>query len=296
MEIKSFLEYLQYEKNYSEHTRRAYGRDIAQFESFLQQEHPQVDLVHSTYSSIRHWIAHLAATHTNRSINRKLSSLKTFYGYLERVGQRKGNPLGAHRSLKVQSDFALPLSEKEMEEFLDAMRFEDTVPGRRDQLMIELLYSTGMRRKELIGLRLADWDRSKRILRIQGKGNKERFLPVLPEIQEMLKAYLEDMPLEADRSPQAPLLRTDKGKPLYPTFVYRTINKYLQEVSTKVKKSPHILRHTFATHLLNRGADLNSVKELLGHASLASTQVYTHSSIEELKKVHQAAHPRSEKK
>jgi integrase/recombinase XerC len=176
------------------------------------------------------------------------------------------------------------------------MRFEDTVPGRRDQLMIELLYSTGMRRKELIGLRLADWDRSKRILRIQGKGNKERFLPVLPEIQEMLKAYLEDMPLEADRSPQAPLLRTDKGKPLYPTFVYRTINKYLQEVSTKVKKSPHILRHTFATHLLNRGADLNSVKELLGHASLASTQVYTHSSIEELKKVHQAAHPRSEKK
>ena len=153
-----------------------------------------------------------------------------------------------------------------------------------------------MRRKELIGLRLADWDRSKRILRIQGKGNKERFLPVLPEIQEMLKVYLEEMTSEADRSPQAPLLRTDKGKPLYPTFVYRTINKYLQEVSTKVKKSPHILRHTFATHLLNRGADLNSVKELLGHASLASTQVYIHSSIEELKKVHQAAHPRSEKK
>jgi integrase/recombinase XerC len=292
MALNTFIEYLELEKKYSQHTCQAYQRDLSQFATFLES-HVQQVLNDGEYSSIRAWIAVLSQEMSNRSINRKLSSLKAYYNYLQRVGLREDNPMASHRSLKTNMEFALPLSEQETELLLDEFRFADSYAGWRDRFLIELLYGTGMRRAELIGLTQGDLDLSKRIVLVRGKGNKERILPLLPDLTEVAKAYFRHLPKELPRGKDAPLFYTSSGKPLYPAFVYRTINKYLQEVSTKVKKSPHILRHTFATHLLNRGADLNSVKELLGHASLASTQVYTHSSIEELKKVHQAAHPRS---
>lgn len=294
MALNSFIEYLELEKKYSQHTCQAYQRDLYQFASFLESN-SQPPLHRGEYSSIRAWIAALSHELTNRSINRKLASLKAYYTYLQRIGQREDNPMASHRSLKTNLEFALPLSEQEAEHLLDAMRFADTYEGWRDRLLIELLYGTGMRRAELIGLTQGDLDLSKNRVLVRGKGNKERLLPLLPELIEVAKAYFRHMPEQLPRANEAPLFYTARGKRLYPAFVYRTINNYLQEVSTKVKKSPHILRHTFATHLLNRGADLNSVKELLGHASLASTQVYTHSSIEELKKVHKASHPRSKK-
>ena len=291
--IKAFLEYLELEKNYSLHTCDAYRRDLEQFKTFLEGQQPCVDLLLVDYANVRSWIADLTQSISNRSINRKLASLKAFYSYLQRIGERSTNPLSSHRSLKTEHKIALPLSENEMEDLLANMQFEDTFEGRRDQLLIELLYGTGIRRKELIDLRLSDVDFAAGVLRVKGKRNKERILPLLPELSNLVQTYVSDLPAKLSLSPNSPLLVTSKGKSLYPTFVYRVINKYIQRVSSKVKKSPHILRHTFATHLLNRGADLNSVKELLGHASLASTQVYTHSSIEDLKKVHLATHPRS---
>ena len=292
MTISKFLEYLELEKNYSFHTCEAYRRDLEQFQSFLREKGHDT-LTRVEYGQIRSWITELSGSVSNRSINRKLASLKAFYVYLQRIGERGSNPLSAHRSLKTESKIALPLSETEMQELLEAMRFEDSFEGRRDQLLIELLYGTGMRRRELMDLQQGDVDFSSSVLKVTGKRNKQRFIPLLPELSDLIRQYLSALPPHFPKSSESPLLMTSKGRTLYPTFVYRVINKYLQEVSTKVKKSPHILRHTFATHLLNRGADLNSVKELLGHTSLASTQVYTHSSIEDLKKVHLAAHPRS---
>jgi len=292
MALNSFIEYLQLEKKYSQHTCEAYQRDLGQFQSFLESQTSK-PLHQGEYSHIRAWIAALSQEMGNRSINRKLSSLKAYYNYLQRIGQRQDNPMASHRSLKTNLEFALPLSEQETDQLLDELRFDDSYEGWRDRFLIELLYGTGMRRAELIGLNQGDLDLSKRLVLVRGKGNKERLLPLLPELVQVAQEYFRHFPEQFPRTKEAPLFYTTSGKRLYPAFVYRTINKYLQEVSTKVKKSPHILRHTFATHLLNRGADLNSVKELLGHASLASTQVYTHSSIEELKKVHQAAHPRS---
>ena len=292
MAISKFLEYLEFEKNYSFHTREAYRRDLEQFQSFLEQK-GQTSLVQCEYPYVRAWIAELSGSISNRSINRKLASLKAFYAYLEQIGERGANPLLAQKSLKTETRIALPLSESEMQELLGVIRFEDSFEGQRDQLIIELLYGTGIRRKELIDLRQGDVDFSASVLKVTGKRNKQRVIPLLPELLSLIQNYLTSMPPHFPKSFESPLLITSKGRSLYPTFVYRVINKYLDKVSSKVKKSPHILRHTFATHLLNRGADLNSVKELLGHASLASTQVYTHSSIEDLKKVHLAAHPRS---
>ncbi len=291
MSLLAFTSYLELEKQYSSHTVQAYLRDIRAFEAFLGQEVP---LATVAYSDIRNWIVSLVSEGiTNRSVNRKIASLKAYYKFLKKIGEITADPLARHKALKTEKKVQVPFSEQEMWQVLHAIDYEDSFEGQRDKLILELLYTTGMRRAELIGLKNNDIDWSRDTLKVLGKRNKERILPLLPELKGAMKRYellRRSLPEIQD---EAYFLVTKSGHKLYETLVYRVIIKYLSKVSPKVKKSPHMLRHTFATHLLNQGADLNSVKELLGHASLASTQVYTHSSIAQLKEVHAATHPRN---
>lgn len=293
-EINTFLEYLQLEKKYSAHTITAYKNDLIVFKDFCEVEFDQKSLVDISYNQIRGWIVTLVDQGiSNRSINRKMSSLKTFYKYLQKTKQLSLNPMANHKALKTAKEVQLPFSHKEVTAAITELSYEEGFEGIRDRLIIELFYSTGMRRAELIGLQLSSIDLANGMVKVLGKRNKERFIPLLPSVQETYKNYL----LEREKigTLSTALFITSKGNKIYETLVYRVINNYFSKVSSKVKKSPHILRHSFATHLLNEGADLNSVKELLGHSSLASTQVYTHNSLDQIKKVYNQAHPRSNK-
>jgi len=296
MSVTAFISYLKLEKNYSEHTIKAYQRDIDTFASYCKEYCEEASIDQVSYPLIRNWIVALSDQGvSNRTINRKISSLQAYYRFLLKVGDITISPLVKHRALKTSKKIEVPFSENEMEDILSRIPFGDNFEGERDKLIIELLYTTGMRRAELVNLKVSDINLSGHTLKVLGKRNKERILPLLLSTVEQVKTYLVKRS-EIKTNTELPyLLLTKEGLKIYETLVYRTINKYFSLVSPKVKKSPHILRHTFATHLLNRGADLNSVKELLGHSSLASTQVYTHNSIAELKKVHQKAHPRNKK-
>ncbi|MAU15272.1 MAG: integrase [Muricauda sp.] len=296
MSVSAFISYLRLEKNYSEHTIKAYERDIAAFTDFCKESHGAHNIVEVSYPLIRNWIVALSDQGiSNRTINRKISSLQAYYKFLLKIGDIKVSPLLKHRALKTRKKVEVPFSESEMETILSEIPFNDDFEGVRDKLIIELLYATGMRRAELVNLKIEDVDLTGQVLKVLGKRNKERILPLLPSTIEQIRNYM-NRRSELENGLDLPyLFLTKEGLKIYETLVYRTINRYFSLVSPKVKKSPHILRHTFATHLLNRGADLNSVKELLGHSSLASTQVYTHNSIAELKKVHQKAHPRNKK-
>ena len=296
MSIESFIAYLSLEKNYSPHTTKAYQNDIVEFENFCRQEYNLEDIAQVSYNLIRSWIVSLVeAGVSNRSVNRKIASLKAYYKFLLGVGILTINPLSKHKALKTSKKIEIPFSEMEMEDVLSQIPFENNFEGKRDKLIIELLYTTGIRRAELIGLKVKDVDYQAMTIKVLGKRNKERIIPLLEATKELFLEYnLVRTALKVIED-EAYIFLSAKGNKMYETLVYRIINKYFSLVSAKVKKSPHILRHTFATHLLNKGADLNSVKELLGHSSLASTQVYTHNSIAELKKVHFSAHPRSKK-
>jgi integrase/recombinase XerC len=221
--------------------------------------------------------------------------LKAYYRFLQRIEKITINPLAKHRALKITKKIEVPFSETEMENVLQRIPFSDGFVGHRDKLIIELLYTTGIRRTELVNLKLIDFDVYNDTIKVLGKRNKERIVPLLVSTKKLFVSYLEKRRDLDEITDDKYVFLLKSGVKIYETLVYRVINKYLGMVSSKVKKSPHILRHTFATHLLNKGADLNSVKELLGHSSLASTQVYTHNSIAELKKVHLASHPRSKK-
>ena len=292
--MDAFISYLKLEKNYSDHTITAYGNDLGEFAGFCKDRYDMANIDGAVYPIIRNWIVFLSSNEiSNRTINRKISSLRAYYKFLLKVGELSISPLAKHKALKTEKKVEVPFSEQEMEMILNEMPFEEDFEGLRDKLIIELLYTTGIRRAELINLKLKDVDLSKNTIKVLGKRNKERILPLLPSTVDYINRYMVFRTEVNRRADAEHLLLTKEGLKIYETLVYRTINKYFSLVSPKVKKSPHILRHTFATHLLNRGADLNSVKELLGHASLASTQVYTHNSIAELKKVHQKAHPRS---
>lgn len=246
------------------------------------------------YQQIRSWIVVLVESGlSNRSINRKISSLNTYYKFLLKVGDVKQNPLSKHKALKTSKKVQVPFSEEEIKVVLDELNFDDSYEGIRDKLIIELFYSTGIRRIELVELKLAAIDLSNRSIKVLGKRNKERIVPLLNSVKETLQQYLKVRDNLEDIKDSDYLFLTKKGVKIYETLVYRVINDYFSKASFKVKKSPHILRHSFATHLLNQGADINAVKELLGHTSLAATQVYTHNSIAELKKVYLNAHPRS---
>lgn len=296
MAIPSFLAYLSLEKKYSPLTVRAYSGDLEDYARFCLEEYQISDLEKVEYGIIRSWIVQLSNSQlSNRSINRKLSSLKAYYKFLLKIGVIEISPLARHRSLKTPKKVEVPFSESEMDKVLLQIPFDDNFEGVRDRLIIELLYATGIRRSELVNLKMTQIDLSSKTIKVIGKRNKERIVPLLDSTVHFMEAYIRERNDLVEIADKAQLFLLKSGNKIYETLVYRIINKYFSLVSPKVKKSPHILRHTFATHMLNKGADLNSVKELLGHSSLASTQVYTHTSIAELKKVHGSSHPRSRK-
>ncbi|MBK5210464.1 MAG: tyrosine-type recombinase/integrase [Flavobacteriaceae bacterium] len=293
MPITSFLNYLSLEKKYSHHTITAYQNDLNSFQLFCNQEYGDESIATVNYAQIRNWIVSLVNSKiSNRTINRKVSSLKSFYKFLQKTKQIESSPLVKHQALKVLKQVQVPFSEKEIFSVLDAMD-EGDFESVRNKLMVELFYSTGMRRNELINIKINDIDYVNETVKVLGKRNKERYIPLLKSVRESLKKYSEIR--EEIEGGEPYLFLTKNGKKTYDTLVYRVINNYFSAVSSKVKKSPHVIRHSFATHLLNEGADLNAVKELLGHSSLASTQIYTHSSLGKLKEVYNQAHPRSQK-
>ena len=296
MVMEAFISYLALEKKYATHTVNAYQKDLEVFAGFCADTFDLDTIDEAEYSLIRSWIVSMVNEGiSNRSINRKIAALKAYYKFLLRIERIVVNPLAKHKALKTPKKIEIPFSESEMEELLEQLTFTADFEGSRDRFLIELLYATGMRRAELIQLKHTDIDIHGKTVKVLGKRNKERIIPLLMGVikryQDYLK-YTKELKVVHDTDY---VFLSKKGNKIYETLVYRIINRYFSKVSTKVKKSPHILRHTFATHLLNKGADLNAVKELLGHASLASTQVYTHNSIAELKKAHAAAHPRSKK-
>ncbi|MCX7550588.1 tyrosine-type recombinase/integrase [Xanthomarina sp. F2636L] len=296
MPFKSFIDYLLLEKNYSKLTIKAYQNDLTEFLNFLELEYDNNLIEAVNYSQIRSWIVCLVEKNiSNRSINRKISALNSYYKFLLKTESIQANPLAKHKALKTSKKIQVPFSENEITNVLDELFHENDFEGLRNKLIIELFYSTGIRRIELVNLKLKDVDFSNKTLKVLGKRNKERFVPLLQSVINTIKDYLEQRnKLERLTNPEV-LFLTKKGVKIYETLVYRIINEYFSLASSKVKKSPHILRHSFATHLLNQGADLNAVKELLGHSSLAATQIYTHNSISELKKVYLNTHPRSKK-
>lgn len=292
----AFRNYLQLEKKYSPHTVNAYLNDISYFEVFNKECFEQDSIEQVNYSQIRSWIVSLVDDGvSNSTVNRKIASLKAFYKFLLKIKQIQVNPLLKHKALKTEKKLQIPFSEKELSEALSQNPIPEGFEQVRDKLIVELFYTAGIRRTELIHLKLSNVNFGSGTIKVLGKRNKERILPVLPVVAEQLSMYVKERSLLDIIVDAEYLFITKKGLKLNDSFVYRLINSYFSTVSEKVKKSPHILRHTFATHLLNNGADLNSVKELLGHSSLASTQIYTHSSLFELKKVYQEAHPRNKK-
>ena len=290
----AFRDYLQLEKNYSSHTVNGYLKDLEFFEKFILSEFEEENLTEVNYSQIRTWIVSLVdADISNTSVNRKIASLKSYFKFLLKTKQIDVSPLLKHKALKTQKKLQIPFSEKELNQVLNQIHYPEGFEGVRDKLIIDLFYTTGIRRTELIHLKINNIDQTALTLKVLGKRNKERILPILPNILREIHLYIAERNLLNQINDDAYIFLTAKGNKLNDSFVYRLINTYFSNVSEKVKKSPHILRHTFATHLLNNGADINSVKELLGHSSLASTQVYTHSSLAELKKVYGNAHPRN---
>ena len=294
MRIQKFIDYLLLEKKYSPQTVVAYQKDIEAFQLFLTHEFTDTEVSKANYSQIRSWIVQLVdRTISNRTINRKISSLNSYYKFLLKTESINANPLVKHKALKVSKKIQIPFSETEINSVLNNMNI-DTFEDVRDKLIVELFYSTGIRRIELVQLQLKDVDLSQGHIKVLGKRNKERIIPLIPSVIKTVETYLQKRTkLDTIIDPSI-LFLTKKGAKVYEMLVYRIITGYFDNISSKVKKSPHILRHSFATHLLNNGADLNAVKELLGHSSLAATQVYTHNSVSELKKVYEKSHPRSQ--
>ena len=292
--LKYFNDYLQLEKKYSVHTITAYINDVTSFQGFLEVNFETQNLEEVNYSLIRSWIVSMVDNNiSNSTVNRKIQSLKAFYKFLLKTKQIEINPLLKHKALKTPKILQIPFSEKELDQVLNNLKFPDGFDGFRDQLIIDLFYTTGIRRSELINLKIFNVSLLTNTMKILGKRNKERILPILPIISQKIHQYLSERTQLEYITDNDYFFLLSNGIKLNDSFVYRLINHYFSNVSEKVKKSPHILRHTFATHLLNNGADLNSVKELLGHSSLASTQIYTHNSLAELKKVYNNAHPRN---
>jgi integrase/recombinase XerC len=292
--IEEFLNYLSFQKRYSDHTVIAYRTDLQLFTSFILMEYPDTPLSEISPSMVRTWLASLKENNeSSRTINRKISSLKAFFKYQLRSETITSSPVSTIHSLKVSRKLPSYIEEKEADNLFARVDFPDTWEGRLDYLILELLYQTGIRLSELIYLKECHVDPVSGTLKVEGKGNKQRIIPVNNRLLNHISAYLAEKQTLFGSENREFLLVNSKGKLLYPKYVYNISRKYLKEVTTIEKRSPHILRHTFATHLTNNGAQINAIKELLGHASLAATQIYTHNSIEKLKEVHKQAHPRS---
>lgn len=290
--LTDFLQYLRFEKRYSPHTLTAYSKDLNQFFTFIAGEFNIDDTGSIAHFHVRSWLASLKdEEQAERSINRKLSSLNSFYKYLMRLQLADKNPVKQLHALRLPKRLPVYLKEQEAEFLLEELQFDEGFKGFTDRIICELLYQTGMRRSELLQLKATDIEWSLNQVRVLGKGNKERLLPVSKLLLETIQDYInEKKKLGIDAA--AHLLVLEDGNPLYAGYVYRTVKKYLTATTTLSKKSPHVLRHTFATHLLNNGANIQAIKDLLGHSSLAATQVYTHNNIEKLKEVHKLNHPR----
>jgi len=291
MHLKSFLDYLSYEKKYARHTITAYKNDIETCHAFLTKNY-DVSIDQSHYKDIRQWIIELVNQGiSNRSINRKISSLNTYFKFLIKTQTITVDPLLKHKPLKVEKKVQVPFSISEVQSVLKTFNEATDFESSRNLLMIELFYGTGIRRSELISLKKADINIPEKRIKVLGKRNKERYLPLLDSTILKLEKYSKYR-VKVDINNIEYLFLTKKGTQIYESLVYRTVNNYFKQVSLKIKCSPHVLRHSFATHLLNEGAQLNAVKELLGHSSLAATEIYTHSSLTKLKNVYKNSHPR----
>jgi len=289
---EKFIEYIRYEKRFSPHTVSAYDSDLTQFHDFLHSRYGIRSADEIDQEMVRSWLVELISQGiSERSVNRKLTTLKSYFRYMIRAGMIRENPMARIASLKTSKRLPVFLDTENAEDLFTKIDFGTGYTGLRDRVILELLYGTGMRLAELVNLRDTDIDLYQRTVKVVGKRNKERLIPFGSEMRSLLQAYLEEK--RKIYPSQSWLLLTEAGKKVYPALVYRVVNKALSRVSTLTKKSPHVLRHTFATHLLNNGADLNAVKDLLGHASLAATQIYTHNAIDKLKRIYEQAHPKA---
>jgi integrase/recombinase XerC len=293
MSINSFLEYLQYEKRYSAHTIAAYQTDLEQFRSFLDDQFHA--MTHeASYAQIRRWLAGMINSQmAAKSVKRKMSSLRAYFKYLESGGNLPTNPMDKIVVPRTTKKLPVFLSENSISMLFDVLDFPDGFKGVRDRLILETFYCTGLRLAELVSIRHSDFDLQSNQIKILGKGGKERIIPVLDSLKKTFLDYCTAKKKLYEFYSTDHLFVTDKGKKVYPKFVYRVVNNYLSTTTTVSKKSPHILRHTFATHMLNNGADINAIKELLGHSSLSATQVYTHTTVDIIKRVYKQAHPKA---
>ena len=297
MSIKSFISYISLEKKYSNNTRIAYQGNLDEFHKFCIEKYDIQNIEKLEYTIIRSWIVFLIESgNTNRTVNRKISVLRSYYKFLLKTGTIKISPLKKHKPLKESKKINVPFTVKEISDVLDGNYFSTDYNGHLERSIITLLYYTGIRRVELITLKLINLDLNTHKIKVLGKRNKERLIPLLPEAVSCMRTYLKYRKELNKIIDDKFLFLSELGNKLKDAFVYKTVNNYFSKVSTKVKRSPHMLRHSFATHLLDNGADLNAVKELLGHESIAATQVYTHTSMEQIKKIYSDSHPRGRKK
>lgn len=288
-----FLNYLDSEKRYSVHTITSYRLDLSQFQDFIIKEFDLSNPEHATYPIIRSWLAELSEQGYNtRTLNRKLATLRSFFKYLLRRGIVEKNPMAGISSPKVRKNIPSFIQEEPLQSILDSFTYRDDFSGLRDRVMLEFLYGTGTRLAEFLNIKDQDIDLHSGLVKVKGKGNKERFVPLNKSLIQLIRLYNTEK-MKKVKNVSEYFIVTDKGAQAYPVFVYRTIKKYLSMIPTADKKSPHTLRHTFATHLLNKGTDLNAIKDLLGHSSLAATQVYTHNSLDKIKAIFDQAHPKA---
>lgn len=293
MFIERFIRYLQFEKRFSPNTVIAYKKDLYQFSEFINSIEP--DLLSISHQQVRTWIVSLMDNGIEpKSINRKISSLRSFYKFLQREGLINSSPMLHVKAPKIPKRLPVVITEQKMDSLLDADNvFSDDFEGHRNRLILELLYGTGMRLSELVSLSNEDVNIYENQIKVLGKRNKERIIPISKVLASLIADYQVLKNNQDFNIKSSSLIVTNDGKAVYPKFIYRVVNSILSFISTQDKKSPHILRHSFATTLLNRGADLNAIKELLGHSSLAATQVYTHNSVEKLKSIYKQAHPKA---
>ena len=293
MHLSNFYDYLSKEKNYSSNTVIAYKKDVETFQDFCRVKFELNNLLKVTYPIIREWIINLSEKELSPlTINRKISSLSKYYDFLIKINELKSSPLKNHKRLKVQKKLIIPFSEDEVLKVVDV--FSKNFEGKRNLLIVDMLYSTGVRRDELINIKLNDVLLDENLVKVLGKRNKERLVPLILNLKARIKDYLKFR--NEIKSSSSNLFITTKGKKIGPSLVYRVVKNYFSKVSTKVKTSPHVLRHSFATHMLNNGADINSIKEIMGHSSLASTQIYTKIKLPKIINDYKKNHPRERKK
>ena len=297
MSISKFLDYIYLEKKSSHHTKVAYNSNLLSFEDFVKTKFSIDSIEEVSYNEIRSWIITLIENgNSNRTVNRKVSVLRSYYKFLLKTSTIKSSPLQNHKVLKTPKNLNVPFSEDEIKSLFKGDYFSNDYRGILEKTIIAMFYFTGIRRIELINLKENNVLINEGILKVHGKRNKERLIPILDELIEIIKTYLKKKNEIIIENNSSTFFVNKKGKMLTESFVYKTVNSYFSIVSSKTKKSPHMLRHSFATHLLDKGADLNSIKDLLGHSSIAATQLYTHTSMSKIKEIYFKTHPREKNK